>query len=69
MKTANKLSCQFVAIIGEDEFKNSSVRIKIMSSGEEKVVGLDSKFIDVLIEEIISSLSWLIHSRQIPFWV
>ena len=57
MKTANKLSCQFVAIIGEDEFKNSSVRIKIMSSGEEKIVGLDSKFIDVLIEEIISSLS------------
>tara|TARA_B100000029_G_scaffold515749_1_gene624468 strand:- start:94317 stop:95621 length:1305 start_codon:yes stop_codon:yes gene_type:complete len=57
MKSANKLSSRYVAIIGEEEHKNSTVRIKNMSTGDEKLVDLDSEFIDVLIEEMSSSLS------------
>ena len=42
MKTANKLSCRYVAIIGNEEFNKSLVTLKSMSSGREKVVSFDS---------------------------
>ena len=54
MKTANKLSCRYVVIIGNEEFNNSLVRVKKMSTGEERVINLDSKFMDVLLNEILT---------------
>jgi histidyl-tRNA synthetase len=43
MKTANKISSKRVVIIGEDEFNKSLVRIKNMSSGEEKVINSETE--------------------------
>jgi histidyl-tRNA synthetase len=54
MKTANKLSCRYVVIIGNEEFNNSLVKVKKMSTGEERVINLDSKFMDVLLNEILT---------------
>lgn len=51
MKTANKMSSKKVVIIGEDEFSKSLVRIKDMSSGEEKIVNFPTE-LEKFLEDI-----------------
>ncbi|MEE2702041.1 MAG: histidine--tRNA ligase [Thermodesulfobacteriota bacterium] len=53
MKTANKMSSKKVVIIGEDEFSKSLVRIKDMSSGEEKIVNFPTE-LEKFLEDIAS---------------
>ncbi|HCQ90887.1 MAG TPA: histidine--tRNA ligase, partial [Clostridium sp.] len=48
MKYANKITANFTAILGEDEIKNRSFRLKNMSDGAQFEVSLDK------IEEIIN---------------
>ena len=53
MKTANKMSSKKVVIIGEDEFSKSLVRIKDMSSGEERIVNFPTE-LEKFLEDIAS---------------
>ena len=51
MKYANKLYMPFVAIVGEEEIKNSSISIKNMFTGEQKIVKIEEA-----IEEIKNNM-------------
>ncbi|MCM3765405.1 histidine--tRNA ligase [Neobacillus niacini] len=41
-KAADRLKAKYVAILGDDELKNSKINVKNMASGEQKEVDLDS---------------------------
>nr|WP_291579140.1 His/Gly/Thr/Pro-type tRNA ligase C-terminal domain-containing protein [Clostridium sp. UBA6640] len=51
MKYANKISANFTGILGEDEVKNRSFKLKNMSDGSQFEVSLDK------IEEIINIIN------------
>jgi len=40
-KFANKLDCRYVAVLGEDELSQNSVKLKNMETGEEQLVAMD----------------------------
>ena len=49
MKFANKINCEYLIVLGEDEIKNKTCKIKNMKSGEELKSKLDS---DSILETI-----------------
>lgn len=40
-KYANKLNAEYTAVLGEEELKNNSIKVKSMKDGMESVIGLD----------------------------
>lgn len=42
-KYADKLGARYVAVLGEDELKSNSIKLKNMATGEERQAGLDAK--------------------------
>lgn len=53
MKYADKIGCEILVIIGEDEIKQNKVSIKVMATGEQESVELDFEKID---EKIVKEI-------------
>ncbi|MNV79270.1 Histidine--tRNA ligase [compost metagenome] len=41
MKSADRMSARYTAILGEDELKNGVITVKSMNTGEQRTVKLD----------------------------
>ena len=52
MRQANKLNCEFVAILGENELNNNQIQLKNMQQSTQEIVEL-KKIVDVLNSKIL----------------
>ena len=50
MKYADKIGACYVVVIGEDELKTNSAKIKEMKSGEETKIGIGESFVEEFME-------------------